>query len=244
MRRAHAFTLIELLVVVSIIAILIGILLPALGAAREASRAAACLSNLRQMGIALVAYCSDNRMVMPPAKLGHGPVSHGDEQGSWFFLLDRYADTSLTPRCPSDRSVYWEEMHPLTGRLRRVSYGTNYYLTGEVPDRRDFTSLDRIIRPTNTLYALELPESGEFATSDHVHNEGWGQHASTPASLRAAIADEAPLDRHRGKLNWSFLDGHAEALAPEDTIRLSPGASLPLTPAMFSINKHDPLAAR
>ncbi len=58
-RPARAFTLIELLVVISIIALLIGILLPALGAARDAARQAACLSNLRQMGIAMTAYAGD-----------------------------------------------------------------------------------------------------------------------------------------------------------------------------------------
>lgn len=244
MRGVRAFTLIELLVVIGTVALLIGILLPALAGAREAGRAVACLSNMRQMGIALMAYCTDHGMRMPPAKLGHGSVSHGDEQGSWFFLLDRYADTTLTPRCPSDGSPHWDEVHPVTGRLRRVSFGTNYYLSGEVPDREQYTSLDRALRPANTLYALELAEEGEFATSDHVHNEAWAIHAASPATLHAAIGDEVPLNRHRGKPNWSFLDGHAEALAAEDTIRLSPGASLPLTPGMFTINKHDPEVAR
>ena len=56
-----AFTLIELLVVISIIALLIAILLPALGAAREAARNVQCLSNLRQVGIAMTAYEVDNR---------------------------------------------------------------------------------------------------------------------------------------------------------------------------------------
>ena len=68
--RQSAFTLIELLVVISIIALLVALLLPALQKAREEARAAVCMSNQRQLGIALQAYVLDYEGRLPPNAYG------------------------------------------------------------------------------------------------------------------------------------------------------------------------------
>ncbi len=64
--RRSAFTLIELLVVIAIIALLVGIILPSLGAARESGRSALCLSNLRQLSMGWNGYADENKDVMVP----------------------------------------------------------------------------------------------------------------------------------------------------------------------------------
>ncbi len=97
------FTLIELLVVIAIIAVLAAMLLPALAKAREKARQANCTSNLKQIGLGLAMYTSDNREMYPDCT-GYTPahrigLAHDTEE--WYTLLRDYVVDTRVYACPS-----------------------------------------------------------------------------------------------------------------------------------------------
>jgi prepilin-type N-terminal cleavage/methylation domain-containing protein/prepilin-type processing-associated H-X9-DG protein len=242
MRRDHGFTLIELLVVIAILSLLMAILLPALGRAREQGRCAGCLSQLRQLGLALSMYADSNNGWFPQ----WGFDDAGDEGAvhSWLFTMGReYGEQRKLLRCMADRSPYWAQ--PLEDRLRQTSYATNYYLVETETDlmERDghpYNRLDWIRRPATTDYFVELVETGPFALADHVHPNEWADEYPLE---RAAAATQVALDRHAGTANYALADGHAERLPFERTFQIDAGRG-GQPDVSFLYNKYDPAIAR
>jgi prepilin-type N-terminal cleavage/methylation domain-containing protein/prepilin-type processing-associated H-X9-DG protein len=124
--RRHGFTLIELLVVIAIIAILAAILLPVFASARENARKASCENNLKQLGIASVAYTQDYDEVVLSYKNLTGAVTDSNYSG-WAGLLYSYVKSTGVYKCPDDPTL------PLAANALQVpvSYCANKNTIGQ-----------------------------------------------------------------------------------------------------------------
>ena len=233
--RAHAFTLIELLVVISIIALLIGILLPALGAARAAARDVSCLTNVRQFGIAFSTYEAENR-VLPAGINGYTPYS------DWTFIIpnDHLAgDRTKVLNCPTaegDATARQYNTHP-----RLIPDVTARDWASSDPSRKLHRYRTDRLRSASELYLLS--DGGQFPAS-HPFNPlasepiAWSLDGNrifyqgvvnTPGQNPLEVIDTGdqtlngglgvptqPRFRHGGDTgNFLFADGHGGPLTAE-----------------------------
>lgn len=146
-----AFTLIELLVVVSVIALLIGIILPALGSARRSASAAVCLAGLRESATGLVAYSGDNQDKVIPSYTMTGVTGTAGPLEGWAPILDKGGYIQTSER--TDRSVFY---CPDTVDVEGVASGQ----TGTDPNNPKGWQDWPWLRTGTSAVAVTIPERG------------------------------------------------------------------------------------
>lgn len=235
MRARCAFTLLELLVVIAILSLLVTLLLPALGKARDLTRTTICMANMRNMELAHAMYAASNKDRLIQAGLSHGGA-HGHEEVAWVNTLRPYYGDLLLARCPSDKSPHWEDgipVPPSADQYRQCSYGINEFTDVDLcPWGGPFTTMDDFRNPMATVHFVEMAETGEYAAADHPHVDLWIGNVLAKASAQLQIHRHGGAPRTwSAKANYSFLDGHAETLTFEEVF------------TDFSTNKFDPEVA-
>ena len=246
-RSNRGFTLIELLVVISIIALLIAILLPALGAARRAGKSAVCLTTTRQQSVAHNVWMAERKeRLMAWSANGYFEWTaqiqeYTTSEAGIFLCPDANTWVSLPGvggGVRGDATHAWSYGDPIT-----VSYGLNGYMYDINDGTANSSNWTRNDTPATKdhwwgsyIHQVEDPSEVPF-TADAIWPVGWPEHNDPPPTdglgnlVNGATGGSGNntftrflFDRHPGVTsNVSFVDGHSESITASGLYELQWG---------------------
>ncbi len=208
MKRRAGFTLIELLVVIAIIAILAAILFPVFAKAREKARQAACTSNTKQIGLAIMQYVQDYDEVYPTCNWGLVFNAAGTFLAppyGVYAVLDPYLKSRDVMKCPSRTGrVGYQQNGQNANSIWGVQWGGAWGMSGLLNAP---AALAEVNSPANIISGMEM-----LTNTDHGDNNyGWYTGWATVPMYNPTI--NLP---HNGGMQHIYADGHVKWLKIEN----------------------------